>query len=575
MKRLNATLLIVLATMACSLAASATRLTVGGRLAVLDSLTNTYLCPTAKAHFGQDLSALIASDADSLSIDGTAINDTVPFTFASIAGGKRWKLDIVEDSVAVTRYLTFTYLPVMVMNGTFGYDYTQGTIQVLDPDRYSDEEMLARVKWRGGTTNVDGKNKRNYHIKFIDEAGNSKDRKFLGLRNDNSWIMDAGQVDFLRVRNRVATQLWNDMASRPYYADREPKVKTGVDGGMVEVILNGKYAGFYALTEAMDRKTLKLKKYDETTGEIHGQLWKASGLNTTTTLNEGQPYSNYSETWCEFETKYPEFDDVCPTDYKALSDGVWFADTANMAQFNQHAEEHFDMPVMIDYEIFLQALLAVDNYGKNIYWAVYDRAESDKLTLAVWDLDATMGGNWAPSPYHPSTLSPTRTIRFANGIFKRISRPYSIHWQQGIERYKELRKGILSTDSLISRYVNAVNEVKDCGAIEREQARWSRDTDLNGRQLRIEEVELPYLKDWITQRMEFLDETRFADPILGDMNADRIVDISDINAMIDVILSGGSWWSYPVADLNNDGYIDIADLNDEINLIFSQTSATE
>ncbi len=547
--------------------ASAATITVAGHRAVLDSLTSTYLCPISRTQFGQDLSAVITHDCPTLSIDGTPVASGDTIDLGTVTGGKRWQLDMMDDTLAVTRYITFTYLPVMEMTGTFGYEYTLGTVRLLDPDRYSDADMLARVKWRGGTTNLDGKNKRNYHIKFIDEAGNKMDRKLLGLRNDNSWIMDAGQADFLRIRNRVATQLWNDFASKPYYADLEPKVKTGVDGGMVEVILNGRYVGFYALTEAMDRKTLKLAKYNEATGEIHGQLWKTTGLNIVVTFNKGYDFIDTLENNMEIETKYPELDDVYPTDYSRLSDAIWLADTATEAQFNEKAHELFDMPVMIDYEIFLQVLLGIDNYGKNIYWATYDRTVSPMLTLAVWDLDATMGGNWSPQDYHPSTVSPTRTVRFAHGVFKRICRPYSIYYRQGIERYQQLRQGILSTDSLINRYTTAVNYLNDCGAIDREQARWSGDSDLNGRQLNIVDVELPYLTQWIKTRMEHLDNTRFATPITGDVNGNGVVDITDVNTIISVMLEGGGYMTYPSADVTGDGIIDITDVNSVISII--------
>ena len=32
----------------------------------------------------------------------------------------------------------------------------------------------------------------------------------LGMREDNNWIMDAGQIDLFRLRNRIATEIWND-----------------------------------------------------------------------------------------------------------------------------------------------------------------------------------------------------------------------------------------------------------------------------------------------------------------------------------------------------------------------------
>lgn len=96
------------------------------------------------------------------------------------------------------------------------------------------------------------------------------------MREDNNWILDAGQVDLFRLRNRIATEIWNEFASKPYYTSKEPKAKSGVAGKVVEVILNNEYRGIYSLTETMDRKELKLKKYDDINQEFHGQLWKVS-----------------------------------------------------------------------------------------------------------------------------------------------------------------------------------------------------------------------------------------------------------------------------------------------------------
>ena len=50
------------------------------------------------------------------------------------------------------------------------------------------------------------------------------------------------------------------------------------------------------------------------------------------------------------------------------------------------------------------------------------------------------------------------------------------------------------------------------------------------------------------------------------MNGDGSVNISDVNAMIGIILSGEY---LPAADLNNDGNVNISDLNALINIILS------
>ncbi len=542
------------------------QLVIDGHLAVLDSLTSTYLCPISRTHFSSDFTARItAQGLDALTIEGTPITGDSTFTFQEVTGGKKWTIEANEGETHVTRQLTFTYLPVVVMNGNCGYDYTNCTLQVLDPDNYSSEVMLSKIKWRGASTNVDGKHKRNYHIKFLDENGEKMDRKFFGLRNDNSWILDAGQVDFLRVRNRVATELWNDMCTKPYYANREPKAKTGVGGKMVEIILNGNYAGIYALTEAMDRKLLKLKKYNEASLEIHGQLWKTTNYTTTTSFNVFKPYDNSSAQWLGFETKYPELDEVAPTDYKVLADGVYMGDTTTLAQSNMMLHLTHDVPVMIDYTIFTQALLAIDNQVKNIYWFTYDRTTDSQLSLAVWDLDTSMGGNWTTEQFHPSTVSPTRDYGTPNSIFYRVSCPGSRYYRDYIKRYHELRGGVLGTDSLIARYTHAVQNIDLCGAIDREQQRWSGDSDLNGHKLDIRN-ELAYVTQWIKTRMDFLDNGRFKKPLEGDINADGQVDIVDVNAVINTILFS-DFYKNPVCDINGDNVVDITDVNCVINII--------
>ena len=127
------------------------------------------------------------------------------------------------------------------------------------------------------------------------------DRRFFGLRNDNSWLLDAGQIDMLRIRNRVTTELWMDMAAKPYYADREPNAMLGVRGDFVEIFLNGKYHGFFALTEALDRKQMKLAKYEDpdsvNPGKFHGMLWKAKATDGIARMTRYYGYNNSREYW--------------------------------------------------------------------------------------------------------------------------------------------------------------------------------------------------------------------------------------------------------------------------------------
>lgn len=265
-------------------------------------------------------------------------------------------------------------LPIIHLKGEFGYDYQEGEVIISEDNNTT--TYKAKIKWRGGTTNTPDKHKRNYKIKL------SEDASLFGLRTDNNWILDAGQADVFRLRNRIATELWNDMASKPYYYDQEPDALTGVRGKVVEVYLNDEYRGIYCLTEAMDRKQLKLKKFDKKTGEIHGGLWKSEGYGNAL-MYDAPPYDNKQEKWGIFEVKYPDLDDLESTDYSTLYNAINFVATSTDEEFSTHVEEYFDMPVVIDYYIFLHVLNAFDNTGKNMFWAVYDKEIDKKITPAV------------------------------------------------------------------------------------------------------------------------------------------------------------------------------------------------
>ena len=86
--------------------------------------------------------------------------------------------------------------------------------------------------------------------------------------------------------------------------------------------------------------------------------------------------------------------------------------------------------------------------------------------------------------------------------------------------------------------------------------------------------EIAYLKSWIRDRIEWMDEQLGFDPnapvdIPGDVNGDGEVNIADVNALIDLIL-GGKPTDNPRADVNGDGEVNIADVNTVIDMILGQ-----
>lgn len=512
MKQLNY-LLFLLVCLVTSIPSFA-QFTINGRSVIYDKVSDTYMVSIPENAFGTDYEASIALDAtagwSNLSIEGTDIADN--YTFKQVEGNKIYKIHAQEGDKEINTQLTFTFLPLLVMEGTFGYDYAQGNISLLSPEAAEPTNSFAKVKWRGGSTNTADKHKRNYKIKTLNEKGKKQEISLLGMREDNNWILDAGQIDLFRLRNRIATEIWNDFATKPYYASKEPKAKSGVTGKVVEVILNNEYRGIYSLTEAMDRKELKLKKYDDKNQEFHGQLWKVSSWDKATFWDIDKDYDNTQETWHAFETKYPDIDDVNPTDYSPLYEAIDFVANSNDEAFKKEVGDYFDIPVLIDYQLFQETLKPVDNNGKNMFWGIYDVTKSKKLTLAIWDLDASVGQFWQCStPLHPNRVFPNTDLGVKDGfnLYHRLSSLNVDNYNEKVaNRYHELRKTYFSEKNLISRYQGYYDMLVKSGAASREETKWSEDSDIGGYPLNFKS-EIEYIKNWIINRLNYLDTNQF------------------------------------------------------------------
>lgn len=445
------------------------------------------------------------------------------------------ELTNASENVDLSAEIRFTFLPIVELNcsSVNSKAYTTGSLRVTDPASLGyDSLMIAAFKYRGASSS--NYPKRSYAIKLRDENGNSVDRKLLGYRSDNNWILDAMYIDLACMRNRVATDLWNAFECKPYYADREKKVRTGTRGKFVEVILNGQWSGLYCMTEKMDRKQLKLKKFvpaaESTTGknEVHGVLYKANQWSYEVFMGHEsnddndnkqviyphKKVSDYNnilgkETWCEYEFKYPDYEDEA-VEWRPLHDAANMVATSFILNIDS-VKSRFDYPMLRDYYLFIDLLLATDNHGKNLFWYAYDiqGPEGDKLSLAPWDLDGTFGQNWDGV----TTNTKDVTLDFDTYIKENEHGQFAIfdliksrsEWQQDLkDRYAELRiKGVISGDSIANRFANYASLFEASLADQREQDMWSktyhsRHKDIQGG--------ATYAESWIRRRVNWLDQ---------------------------------------------------------------------
>lgn len=541
----------------CDFSASG-QLIINGVKAFVDEGSNMLLYSVPQSTFGRDFTAVVkvdtASHWNNVTIAGRPLTSD-PVTFGRVKGNKVYVVRALEDGKPIVKRLMFTFLPIMSIDSDIGYDAVDANVALMDPDGTTDKEMLAQVRWRGEYTNTEDRHKRNYSIKFVDENGEKQNRQLLGMRRDNHWKLDAGQVDLSRVRNRFATDLWLDMAREPYYYDLAPDALLGARGKMVEVFVGGIYMGIYSLMESVDRKQLQVSKYDEDTHQIHGMIWNAASWSKVAEFKKYVAYSNNSPNYSTFVVEYPDFEEVHPTCHQDLHNAVKFVANSDVSSYNAHAHEYFDMPVLIDYAIFIQFLISVDNGVNNIYWAIYDREVDKRLTLAAWDLDWSLGTNRDSLDFRGGRAEPDHDFKFSSKEFNMFKDPECIYHSDMIERYWQLRSSWLSEKSLTDRLNAIVNPLVASGAVAREEERWSGDSDINGLPLDIV-GEKEYILDWIHKRLTYLDRTLMRHPC--DVSGDGAVTAYDIIILQDILLNDGSFDSSH--DLNCDGSVTVADL---------------
>lgn len=403
------------------------------------------------------------------------------------------QLPVLELTYDVSKFNTSTFVPA-----TLTYYDAEGSTQ------YS-----CTVRHRGGSSTVFAKP--SYSLKFYDARGESLDVSFLGMRTDNYWILDAASGDHSKMRNRVSMNLWLDFSHKPYHQSLEPNAINGTRGHFVEVHVNGKYFGLYCLSERIDRKQLKLKKYktDSETGEPYyrGLLYKALYSNNTRTpffyYNQNSPSSDLLQEWDGMKCEYPDVTEGEPWSWTPLITSVNKV-AFTSAKFRNNVETYFDLPVFFDYMLYLDLMLALDNVGKNFYCWFYDLTSDDvRLGYTPWDMDATWGENWAGEP-----LSPDRAMNNRSNFHTRMKESYKGYADTLSTRYAELRQTYWAEDTLFAYFDRYFQLFEETGVMDREIECWKN----SNCRLRPLAEEKQIIHQWIHDRLVYMDEEYAYDP---------------------------------------------------------------
>jgi spore coat protein H len=454
-----------------------------------DTVNRTMLCSVAPQNVAEWNVSLYSTPFTVMEIEGKPLGKKGDYTFLNIETTRNYRIKVRTEQGDIQYFnLQFTTFPVIQI-------FTKEEIPeepkcyawIIISDAIAEERNIkshAGIEYRGGSGSP-WHPKRSYALEFWNDEDESGQRNisFFGLMEDDDWILDAMYRDKARMRKAVSFQIWKEMQ-----ADLLPDLqvrKTWVDGGYVEVFENAQYKGLFYLSERIDRKRLDIWPPVEKT---EGVIYKAEDWQDPT-LYTGMYDTTGGEYWGGWELKYPS--DRGNEAWHYLYTYIDFVVHSPDSVFSENIFGYVNQLSLIDYYILLNASLALDNSGKNIILTKYN--SHTPFVQIPWDLDATWGRSFN------GEFSPSDTL-LTNNLYQRLISNDPYGFRENLKsRWTILRNDILKEENICTWFDYYKSELSASGAIDREAQLW----DIS--ELNLDE-EIPYIKGWTLDHLEYLDE---------------------------------------------------------------------
>ena len=353
--------------------------------------------------------------------------------------------------------------------------------------------------------------KQSFSIELRSETGADTSVSLLGMPAEEDWVLYAPYSDKTLLRNSLTYYLGSKMG------EWQPRNR------FCEVYLNGDYNGIYVLTESIKRDSnrveiSKLKPVeisgDDLTGGyiIKSDKTEDIGTNEYFTVTPSVHYHN-SDNY-KFTYVYPDFDEIVPeqksyikkylTDAENSLNGDSFSDPA--AGFRKY----LDVKSFVDFQIIQELTNNVDGYRFSTFFYKDKDSKGGKLHAGpIWDFDLCYGNEdftdfnletdiWLYTKY-PDQYG--GRIHWWARLMEDLSYRSSF-----ISRWKELREVEFSTDSIMMYLDNTIEFLGE--AVDRNFSRWPILGEYVWPNYFIGETyeeEVDYMKDWITDRLDWID----------------------------------------------------------------------
>lgn len=390
-----------------------------------------------------------------------------------------------------------TTVPVIVLH-TEGVEigdagYQDISLSVFDEASEHDlcVNMTAGIHTRGASSSWIPK--KSYRLK-LEAAENHLGNRygFFGMKPANEWVMLSLYGDESKMREKLARDLWDDIAADSSYA----QAGTGLELTYCEVYLDNEYIGLYGMGTAVDRKNFWLEKSKDS----QDLLFKSINFNAPTQEDIREADADTQAVQC-LELKYASWtsDDM----WRTIGEYMDLAYYASDEEYLDRMKEYMNIDNHIDYWLFFLAAGLDDNELKNIYFSISDARSNKQILITPWDMDMAWGVGYTGEDIFMWGRNENQYRKILE--FPIVSRMFELGDEEMIERTKErwayLRKHIITEERILEAIRTNHAGIWESGMMERERAKWpeakySSDSEYIERYV---QKRLPYLDTYIGQ----------------------------------------------------------------------------
>lgn len=193
-----------------------------------------------------------------------------------------------------------------------------------------------------------------------------KKNQILGLNYDNDWVLDALYSDPSKIRNKLSSDIWNEI-------NNNQSIDNDLNSQFVEVFIDNEYKGLYTLKNNVDKHVTFL--------DDNGLLIKSIdhfNYDYLDIIKNREFFINDDGSFLNMEIK----------NYNPYLFQIFLDKLYNYYVYKD-ALKIFNENNYLNYKVFISLLSGDDNVTKNLYYSI--RNSDDSILITPWDLDMTWG----------------------------------------------------------------------------------------------------------------------------------------------------------------------------------------